>query len=362
MAGGNAILQFQDFVAGTIPAKISGPNDIINDAVNRTYFMAAAMKGRMADEVVQSGSSIIDRWQGRTGSQFEFYGAGATFNPQPEETLTNLGAAWRFAKDCWVWTDQEIELNSAGSEAEINTQWVNLKKSKEQAARLSMLNGMEAAFFAVPNFGTMENMAQTGGRPYALGCFITENGIQPPGWTGTVEQADPVANPYWRNQVANYAAQAIDTSLIPAFDQMWRQVKFESVPTMEEYMRNTKFNKMRIYSNLDGVKSFVRYLRSSNDRNMPMNDAGWANQDPVYGGIPVSWIEVLENYNYALGQPRFWWINFDDIWPVWHSKRYMRRMDPMNALNQPYTWVVYLDCWYNVFCRSRRRQGIIVPQ
>jgi hypothetical protein len=41
----------------------------------------------------------------------------------------------------------------------------------------------------------------------------------------------------------------------------------------------------------------------------------------------------------------------------------MYETDPMNGgVGQPYTWVVYKDSWYNLFCRSRRRQGILVPQ
>jgi hypothetical protein len=356
---GKALASFQDFIKATNENKFTSPTDIINDYVNRTYALADASRGREMNEIVQDGASITDRNQLAAGTQFEFYDPNQTFAPYDEDTLNKTQAPWRFAKDCFVWTEHELDLNQ-GKDRYV--EWVDLAKSKRQACGISTLNGIEAAIWATPNSATMESLTVTGGRPYSIPALISENGIQPSGWTTTILQTDPTANNNrWVNQVANYAYAAIDTTLISAMESMWRQVKFESPETKDEYFRETKFRKMRIYTNLDGWKTWVRLTRMSNDRNFPTNDLGYATNDPVMGGVPIKWIEALETYGYALGQPRFFWVNYEYLFPVWNSKRYMKEIEPLRSPVQPFTWVVYYDTWYNWYCRSRYRQGIVVP-
>jgi hypothetical protein len=199
-------------------------------------------------------------------------------------------------------------------------------------------------------------------RPYSIPTFIAENGQQPSGWTTTILQADPTQLVYWRNQLSNYAAAAIDTTLIPAFDDVWAQCKFEAPETREQYFRETRYDKQKIVANRDGWRTFVRLTRNSNDRNFPANDPGWVTDAPCYGSIPVKWVEALDSFGYAIGQPRFFFVNTEYLFPVWHAERYMIELDPIpGGPTQPFSWVAYKDTWYNVFCRSRYRQGIVVP-
>ncbi len=355
---GKALATFQDWVKATNERVLTPPKDIISDAVNRTYALADALRGRGEDEVVQSGASITDRLQLVSGSQFSFYDPNEQFTPVIEDTLTKIQCPWRFAKDLWAWTDHEIKLN--GGDRLI--QWKNLRDSKRQASHVSLYNGVEAAIWATANQNTMESLTATGGRPYSILAFIAENGIQPSGWTTTIQQVDPTANPRWQNQVSNYAAAQVDTTLVSGMENLWRLVKFESPETKEDYFRETKFRKMKVYTNLDGWRMAVRLLRQSNDRNYPTNDLGYATEDPVFGRIPIKWVEALEAQSYASGQPRFFFVNYEYLFPVYHAERYMYETDPINGGHmQPYSWVVYKDVWYNWFCRSRWRQGILVP-
>ena len=61
------------------------------------------------------------------------------------------------------------------------------------------------------------------------------------------------------------------------------------------------------------------------------------------------------------GGPRYYWINANYMLPVFHSKRYMERHPVMTHPNQPFTHVQPVDCWTNLICRSRQRQGIVSP-
>lgn len=355
---GKAIATFQDWVKATNERVLTPPKDIISDAVLHTYTIADALKGRGNDEVVQGGSSITDRIQLVAGSQFGFYDPNDQFTPAIEDTLSKIQCPWRFAKDLWAWTDHEVKLN----QGDRLIQWKSLRDSKRQASTVSLYNGLENAIWATPNSATMESLTTTGGRPYSIPAFICENGIQPSGWSTTIMQLDPTANVRWRNQVVNVQAAQLDLQLVGGMEALWRNVKFESPETKENYFRETKFRKFKIYSNLDGWKTAVRLLRQTNDRNYPQNDLGYAVDDPVFGRIPIKWAEPLENAGYAVGFPRFFFVNFEYLFPVYHSERYMYETDPINGGHmQPYSWVVYKDVWYNWFCRSRWRQGILVP-
>lgn len=356
MAGKN-LGTFQDFVKSTQEDKFTDPRELINDAVFRTYTLTNMMKGRGEAEVIRGGASITDRIQLATGSSFEFYLPNAQFTPTDEDTLTKLQAAWCFCKDSWAWTDQEIILNN-GDKA---LMWVDLTFSKRQACEISTINGMEQALWATPNQNQMESL-NNASRPYSIPAFIAENGIQPANWTTTILQADPTQLTYWRNQAANYASAAIDTTLVPAMESIFRQCRFESPESKEEYFRSTKYEKQKIYTNNDGWGTYVRLTRNSNDRNFPANDLGWATENPTFSGIPVKWVEALDAFGYAIGQPRFFFINTEYLFPVWHESRYMIELDPIpGGPTQPFSWVAYKDTWYNIFCRSRYRQGIVVP-
>jgi hypothetical protein len=67
-------------------------------------------------------------------------------------------------------------------------------------------------------------------------------------------------------------------------------------------------------------------------------------------------------FGYTTGQPRYFFVNFEFLFPVYHGSATCMETDPINGGHQqPFSWVVYVDIWYNWFCRSRYRQGIVVP-
>lgn len=354
-----ALASFNDFVLATAEKVVTDPKNIINDAVLNTYVMKDMVRGKGEAEIVKAGSSITDRTQLTTTSTSSNYDPNDQFSPVLQDVLTKISAPWRFTKSYWAWTDQEVMLN----EGDRLVQWKSLRDSKRQACFVDMYNFMEAQLWATPSNTTMESTSTTGGAPYSVRCFVTEDGNAPAGFT-TVMGVNPSSNTNWKNAVDNFAYASIATTLLPSFDRMRLRLNFESPDNSDNYFKETRFNKFKIYTNLDGQSTYAGQTRDNNDRAMQGNkyDLGAPALDPVYAGIPVKYISSLDNVGYATGQPRYFWLNFDTLFPVFHSQRYMYEKPPQNGgVIQPYTWVVFKDTWWNLFCRSRKRNGILVP-
>jgi len=123
--------------------------------------------------------------------------------------------------------------------------------------------------------------------------------------------------------------------------------------------------KMTIATNLDGMLTYQRLTRDSNDRLTPANNLGWVAGNVVYSGIPLEYVSTLNdalvNGGAALtaGQPWYWWLNLNYIFPIFHTEKYMMETEPMTHPKQPFSRVVWTQTYYNIFCRSRKRQGLI---
>jgi hypothetical protein len=360
---GKALVNFADFVQATNERVLTPPSEILSEATKRTYLFGDMMNGYDADVVIQAGKKITDRLQMNAGSQFGFYHPNETFSPVIEDLLSDIEANWRFAKDAWAWTDQEIELNVGGATGDARyTQFKQLKRSKQQGCEISLYNGLDTALWATPDNAQMET--STGKRPYSIRAFITEDGLAPSGFT-TVMGVNPSTESKWRNQVTNYDPSLIDVQLVPAFEDMWLRLKFKSPKRGSKSFKETDFRKFLIPTNLEGRKTYVRLTREANDNPVAAGrgDLGWALSESDFGGISVEYIEELDNVGYAAGQPRYFWLNFLMLHPVMHGTRWMHETNPIHGgTAQPYSHVVYKDCWYNLFCRSRRRLGIVCPE
>ena len=58
---------------------------------------------------------------------------------------------------------------------------------------------------------------------------------------------------------------------------------------------------------------------------------------------------------------RYYWINGSYLTPIIHSRRYFAKHDVMRSPAQPFTHIQPVDCWWNLFCNSRQRHGIVAP-
>lgn len=358
-----SITAFNNFVLATGNKVKSKPDEIINDAVKNTYIISRMTKGAGASDMVQSGLKIIDRIMLSDSGTAVFYNPNQDLDIQNVDTLSSIEVNWRYLANHFSYTEQEVNLNSGDSQ----TYYKNLLKTKRQGAVTNTFNFMEEALWAAPVSTDME--AASGTKPYSFRAFVTEAGGAPAtadGATGTawttVQTLSPAANVKWKNQVETFDVADLanpDTGLVNAFDNMFMKVKFKA-PRPGEYFENDEFQQMGIFTNRDGRAMWLRLTRDANDR-LVNNDLGGQAAGVGYSGLPVEYIAELDNAGYASGSPRFFWLNLKYMHPIWHTEEYQKEKEPIHHPRQPFSWVVWTSTYYNLFCMSRRRQGIICP-
>jgi len=352
---------FTAFVRATGSKVATNPEDIINDAAKNTYLIARMLKGRDANMSLQSGQNIIDRVQLSDSGTAQFFHPNDDLDIQNVDNLSSIELDWRFIADHYSYTEQEVTLNSGDPQ----TYYKNLLKSKRMATKTATLNKMEDQLWAAPSNAQMES--SSGVQPYSFTALVTSDGLAPSGFT-TIHGLNPSTNENWRNQTATYDPSAVadtDTGLVQAFDRMFHLVRFVAPRSMQEYFESDLLQKMTIATNLDGMLIYQRLTRDANDRLTPANNLGWVAGNVTYSGIPLEYVSTLNdalvNSGSALtsGEPWYWWLNLEYIFPIFHTEKYMVESDPMSHPKQPFSRVVWTQTYYNLFCRSRKRQGLI---
>jgi hypothetical protein len=196
---------------------------------------------------------------------------------------------------------------------------------------------------------------------------------------------------------------AADTSpravypILQAFLRLWNKLKFIAPLGKEEYFTNSTIAGQMILCSLEGQRIYQTALRAANDSLMGAGSpSDPAYHSPLYAGIPLRYVSALDtaalypraastvnNSSARAAQtvtglgpeelmasasgttidkgPRFFFVNSAFLTPIIHSQRYMEKHEPMRHPNQPFSWVQPVDSWWNLFCNSRNRHGIIAP-
>ena len=372
---GTALANFNDFMRVTGPRYLTSAEEVINEAVKNTYILGRFLKGKGMDVAIQGGKTINDSIMFDESSTYDHYKPNATFSWSNPQVITDLEINWRFSVDHMTWTDQEVELNmSEGLSRDAQKgAYKRLKRIKEMRLWTSFLNGMEADLWAAPNGAEMETA--TGSKPYSIPAFISENTSEYHGFGAgfNLMSVDGASESKWRNQIVTYDAGDPDDSdgdqdgLLDAFDEMFLKVKFTPPATKQEYFEKDVLNRQFICCSRTGLNLYKRMLRDANDTLVNKQDPAY--NMPQYSGIDLVYVASLDDASIygsaanqtesAAGGSRFWWINGNYMTPVYHARRYMEKHDPMRHPNQPFTTVQPVDCWWNIFCNSRQRQGIV---
>lgn len=383
---GSALQVFNDFMTTTDSAILTDSSSIVNEAVKHNYLLRRFMRGKGPQEILQGGKSIKDTILFDEESTFQYYQPNETFTWQNPQVLTEWEIAWRFCVDHASWTDQELSLNTGGgmSKNARHRAYKDLKRSKMQRLWTSILNGMEDALFAVPNGAEME--VNSGTRPYSIPSFITEAsdglpaGTGATSWSGstTIQNISPTTYAKWDNQRSTYAAAA---NIFDAFDEMYLKTKFDAPPTRKEYFESDSLYRQFIACSRDGINKYQVQLRETGDRFITQSRQDPAFLKPTYGGIELEYVAALDTAAVNLSGDaavadgdayategaatcdgaRYWWINANYLTPVFHNQRYLTTHPVQTHPNQPFTHVMPVDCWYNLVCRSRQRQGVVSP-
>ena len=189
---------------------------------------------------------------------------------------------------------------------------------------------------------------------------------------------------------SNSAYTALIGGLMTAFDDMFLKCDFQPPSTRQEYFEKATLNRQMILCSRLGLNQYKQALRASNDTLVSYQDAAYGS--PSFSGIELMYCANLDNAAlYPIGTSpvdraavgtaigaqsttvggteatatdlgaRYWWVNGNYLTPVYHASRYFAKHDVMRHPNQPFTYVQVVDCWWNLFCNSRQRQGIVAP-
>lgn len=397
---------FSAFMNATGPSFLTGPEDVVNEAVKQTYILGRFLRGADMAATLQGGSDIRDSIMFDEQSTSQWYSPNATFTPTNPQVLTNWKAYWRFKVDHMSWTDQEIELQvpEGMTQAARHQVYKKIKFSKEQRLWTSLLNSMENDLWRVPETADME--AETGQVAYSIPAFLNEftnglfySGATPTGktaWT-TIQNINPATETRWQTQgsalpaapsgtnvtynSSSPTASGASRNIIQTFDQTWMLTGFQAPPTKQEYFESPTLNKQVIACSFRGQGIYMDLLRQSQDTYVTSGRQDPAFTNPSYAGIDVLRVAALNTallypddtatnplrteITAAAGAedigPRYYWINGNYIRPVFHSRRYMVKGPVKDHRDQPFTKVQYVDVWMNVVARSRQRHALVSP-
>ena len=389
MPGGTPLEQFTTLMASQGPAWASGHEEIVNEAVLRSYTIARIQNGKNMMEYVQGGDEITDTIFFEEVSTWQRYNPNVTITRQNPQTGTTWTVPWSFGTAHMSWTKQEIGPNKDTTTRSYRSQrYKAVMYQKHQNLKTDICNAWDAELWAVPDETNMESTTPSGPRvPYSLPVFITEEtdgiplGDGSTAWAGgNVQRIGVVANPKWNNQRGTYTYHATtdNDSIFPAMSSLLRLLKFDRLPKDPQYSDKTTSRHVILCSN-NGMTNYEHALRKNQDEFRGIGKTSGQDPDynnPTFRNVPLDYIEALDTvaiYDDTAGTaladetaaantgPRYWFINGQYLNFVVHSENYLVLEDPIRPSGQPFTRVQDVDCWNNVICRSRRRQGILSP-
>lgn len=181
--------------------------------------------------------------------------------------------------------------------------------------------------------------------------------------------------------------------LITAFDDMFLKLEFTPPSTKQEYFEKPALNRQMILCSRLGINQYKQCLRQFNDTLVSYQDAAYG--APAFSGIELMYCSNLDNaaifpggasgsiptrtaasgalsanFSTSVGcdeatatdaGARYYWVNGNYLTPIYHSRRFFTKHEVMKHPNQPFTYVQVVDCWWNLFCNSRQRHGIVAP-
>ncbi|UCC88298.1 MAG: phage major capsid protein, partial [Anaerolineales bacterium] len=355
---GSALDTFNDFMDSTGPSWLTGPADIVNEAVKNNYLLRRFLRGKGPSETLQGGSTIKDSILFDEKSTFQYYQPNETFAWSNPQVLDQWEIDWRFSVDHMSWTDHEIELNVGGQGRNARHQtYKTIKRSKEQRLWTSLFNGMEDSLFAKPVSADMEGTSGT--KPYSLPAFI--NAVTDTDYLGgALQNIDPGTEAKWRNKVAQTGAlgsvsdfAALADALFPAFDALYMDCQFMPPPSHQEYFENPSLNAMFIATSRRGQRAYVGALRASQDTFVTGSRQDPSYMKPQYAGLDMEYVAELDTaklYGAAYDDtgsldessggtdagPRYYFINANYLKFVFHTTRYFYQHPTMKHPNQPF--------------------------
>jgi hypothetical protein len=381
---GSALEEFTMVMAGQSPAWATSPENIQNEATHRTYTHPRLVNGKSDEERVHGGTSIKDSIFFDVKQTFHRYNPNARINYANYQHGTDWSVDWAFARAYVSWNEVELALNKESMKKKYRTQtYKRVMKRKHQNLWTDICNAIDNEYWAAPD-ALMETASTNADAriPYSIPAFISEKANGQATQLGTtVMGINASTQAKWANAIQTYNFQAtgtVDTvSIFASMKKLKMKVKFARLPNKTEYSQKAA-GPSWIACSLNGIINFEHALRVNQDQFRGMGKMSGEDPDydgPLLGGTPLQYVEQLDTiagvYTGSTGSesgatktgPRYYFINGDAIVPAIHDTNYAVMGSPteMTVVGQPDAYVQVWKMWNQVYCRSRRQQGILTP-
>lgn len=355
--------------------KILRPADqVINDTAKRNYTLARFIRNRPANVIVRTGDKIVDE------VKLEQSGNYTEIEPGQPRSITGGGsrqqwqAHWRFAENHKPIVKAQTTLNR-GMDQE--TVIKNLGDQFRDDLTQAHIDGHEGRIWGQADV-LMETEAELkAARPFSIPTFITEQ-TAPVGFAtqGTLENINFTTYPNWDNQRKGYdsANPFGSNGILSAFDQMQLLVGFVP-PTGKgaDAFTADQRSRMMIFTNANGINIFKACCRAGNDRFFK------AGNDPAYRSVEWDGAELIyaaqldtalleqssgtaySGAAYTTGSPRYFWVNGEYTFPIFHPEHYCNEVMKDGGVQYPDVEVMFMESMWQFVMTSRKRHGIIAP-
>ena len=377
---------FGDFAVATEDTYIKDPKGFLNDASTRTTLLSMGLKGsaNRGIKTLQGGENVKEQlFTSYEDTVVDWSPSDDQFSLPNPQFLQEHGIPWRFTAVPMTWSDVEVELQPDTTRDGMYRRLTDLYARKRQHCMGNLMEQMDVRMLNAPNYSNQE--ASGAKQPYSLPSAITEanNGGKPlaygdAAWTPSTYQGLDTAEDYWKNQVSGYDVvdgfTGTGTSLFESFDDMLLKTEFTQYPMHAEATTSEFGPSVNILTSRWGKRCFQAALRNSNEMLVTSSRQDPAYNRPMYGGIPVQHVERLgTNDLYDDGSalttedaatlygPRYYFWNAEYLCPIFHTSRYFKMKKPGTYAGQPFRNAIWIDTWWQMFCRSKRRQGIVTP-
>jgi hypothetical protein len=383
---GTVLGAFNSLQELTTPTYLQAPEGILNMSGKRNYLWTDAFEGNKT--AIQGGTKIRASLIWKDNGTYTHILPGQWrdwINPQLVDKVT---APWRFTEVHKSWTEQEILLNEKvkfGGERQRAEAFAEITMEKDMGAESALANGIENDLFGVPLKGSMETEDSLTPLPYSFFSFVNEdlNGLFGENWTGntwtTVEGVDPTSasvDGQWTPQQSTYGVTTADShdNVIGGLDDLFMRCNFQAPRTFEQYYQDPVMSKQKFITTRMGRRAITSLFGGRVD-NFLAGKQDAAVPHPQMHGIPIVNVDALETaavYDDGsnglttealadLKGPRFYAWNMHFLFPVFDEERWRSKGPVMQHMNVPDTHVQKMASWWNLFCWSRKHQGVLSP-
>lgn len=359
---------FTDFVIATKPKRIPSKNKIVHSCTTqRTLFSAEAFANTEAHQMLQTGEHIfdlvqLDEFNGATG-----YTPYDNIESQEPAVLSKIKAPWRQSISTWNYSEEVMELNRS-EEA-----WTRYVDAHRMAAEQGFYKYIESQLLADPDPEMESKETFEGTRWYSLFAFLTSDGAAPTAFTSagvnTVMGQNPAEKPAWKNVGGSdytYAAAQYDETIWSAFWKM-RQALNWDIPSVKDWIENSDFRKMVIYTDEPGELRYVNYCNNRANRFYDTDDTAPLISPKGGAGVGLTtagprFFNILIKRQVGLNakgwtNPNYLWVDWKYMDLVLHSAHFMKEHDPKDDPYKRGVKRVDSTLWGNLFCRDRSRHG-----